>query len=87
MRMAVASHEHRFEDGASIVMFRTVYDEGISLLEPDLLKVRDLINTLYFGIYEQIWAEAQQDPTLYNFKRDYLEGLHPNHLAPSPPLP
>ncbi len=72
MRMAVAAHEHKFADGTSFNMFHSVYDEGVSLLGPELWKVRELINTLYDGIFEQLFSEAQQDPTLYNFKRDYL---------------
>ena len=72
MRMAVASHELTFEDGTSIKMFHTVYDEGLSLMGSDLWNVRELINTLYHGIYEQLWSDAQQDPTLFSFKKDYL---------------
>jgi hypothetical protein len=76
MRMAVATHEHKFDNGTSFTVFHSVFDEGISVLGSDLLKVRELIQTLYGGIFEQLYAEAQQDPTLY-----------PNLLAPFPPLP
>jgi hypothetical protein len=72
MRMAVATHEHKFDNGNSFTVFHSAFDEGISVLGSDLLKVRELIQTLYGGIFEQLYAEAQQDPTLYNLKIDYI---------------
>jgi hypothetical protein len=73
MRFAARPHEIDLGDARTVVLVETIFDEGlafVSLLE--CTKVIDLFRKIIFQLVKTIFNESNENPTLYEMKRDYL---------------
>ncbi|KRE08899.1 hypothetical protein ASE61_04955 [Bosea sp. Root670] len=60
------------EEGDTITLVQTVFDEGLEFLGMELLDVIELMNAVYGALYHQVHVEAQQDSRRFDFRHDYL---------------
>ncbi|MFM1863823.1 MAG: hypothetical protein RLZ26_2345 [Pseudomonadota bacterium] len=71
MRMRVSSGVMDI-NGTPMTLFNPVFDNGLSFIGVEVFKVLDLISVLYHAVWRQLHEDAQCNPHLYNFSKDYL---------------
>lgn len=60
------------EEGETITLIQTVFDEGLTFLGMDLIHVIELMHAIYGALYHQLHLEAQESPEKFDFRHDHL---------------
>jgi hypothetical protein len=72
MRMTSQANPIEIDDNFSYVFLHTVFDEGLTFVGEEFLKLNDLLRVVHGSLYTKLLAEAQLQPTDFAIRKDYL---------------